>query len=184
MSDTMTEPTTTSSAAPLDTSDAVSRLRGRWREIAVGVIAVALLATAGWRGYAWWHLDRQQHDRSAAIVVASAEVTGLISINASTSQADIDTLLSRATADFRSQLGKQSERLRKALSSNKVSATGAVVSAGIASYGDGRATVIVAAAGTVKNKSTATAQPRNYRLQVSLQKTGGTWLVSGLELVS
>ncbi|HWU21722.1 MAG TPA: hypothetical protein VN088_09355, partial [Nocardioides sp.] len=169
----MTEPSTT--------SDLVRRSR---REIAAGVIAFALLAVTAWRGYVWWHLDRQQHDRTAAISVASAEVTGLISINASTSQADIDTLLGRATADFKSQLGKQSERLRRALDSNKVAATGSVVSAGIASYGDDRATVIVAAAGTVKNKSTAAAQPRNYRLQVSLQKTGGTWLVSGLELVS
>ncbi|WP_460844926.1 hypothetical protein [Nocardioides ultimimeridianus] len=184
MTESSTTSSTTSSTAPLDPSDAARGLRGRWRETAAGVVAVALLAIAGWRGYAWWHLDRQQDDRAAAITVASAEVTGLISINASTSQADIDTLLGRATADFKAQLGKQSERLRKALDSNKVSATGSVVSAGIASYGDDRATVIVAAAGTVRNRSTAAAQPRNYRLQVSLQKTDGTWLVSGLELVS
>lgn len=180
MSDTMTESPTTSSDA---TPGAVLRMQ-RWRAIAAGVGLVALLAVTGWRGYTWWHLDQQQSDRASAISVASAEVTGLISINASTSQADIDTLLSRATADFKSQLGKQSTKLRAALSSNKVSATGSVISAGLVSYGDDKASVIVAAAGTVKNKSTAQAQPRNYRVQVTLQKTNGTWLVSELELVS
>jgi Mce-associated membrane protein len=180
MSDTMTEPATTSP----DSTAGATLLIQRWREIAAGVALAALLAVTGWRGYTWWHLDHQQSDRASAISVASAEVTSLISINASTSQADIDTLLSRATSDFKSQLGKQSAKLRAALSSNKVSATGSVISAGLVSYGDDKASVIVAATGTVKNKSTAQAQPRNYRLAVSLQKTGGAWLVSGLELVS
>lgn len=176
----MTEPPTTSPGA----TRVPAPLIHRWREIAAGLALAAMLAAAGWRGYAWWHLDRQQNDRQVAVAVASAEVTGLISISASTSQTDIDKLLSRATADFKSQLDKQSTNLREALSSNDVSATGSVVSAGIASYGDDKASVIVAAAGTVKNKSTAKAQPRNYRVQVTLRKTDGTWLVSGLELVS
>lgn len=175
----MTEPLATS------TGDAASTpLAGRWREVTLGVLAVALLAVAAWRGSTWWHLDRQQSDRASAISVASAEVAGLTSLSAASSETDIDALLARATAGFRSELGKQSETLRNGLATNHVTATSSVVSAGITSYGDDKATVIVAAAGTVENRSTAQAQPRSYRVQVSLQKTGGTWLVSGLELVS
>ena len=176
----MTEPTT----AALDTGATSDLLRQRWREIVLGVLAAALLAVAAWRGSTWWHLDRQRSDRASAISVASAEVTGLTSLSAASSDADINALLARATAGFRSDLGKQSETLKNGLTKNHVTATSSVVSAGITSYGDDKATVIVAAAGSVKNRSTATAQPRSYRVQVSLQKTGGTWLVSGLELVS
>ncbi|GAB3854008.1 hypothetical protein GCM10028801_07410 [Nocardioides maradonensis] len=179
MSDTMTEPLTTSAAAAVST-----RLGAHWRELTLGVLAVALLAVAAWRGSTWWHLEQQQSDRASAISVASAEVTGLTSLSAGSSEADIDALLARATAGFKSDLGKQSETLKNGLTKNHVTANSSVVSAGITSYGDDRATVIVAAAGTVKNRSTTQAQPRNYRVQVSLQKTGGTWLVSGLELVS
>ena len=58
------------------------------------------------------------------------------------------------------------------------------LAAGVVKLADEQATVIVAAAGTVKNKSTKKAEPRNYRLQVDLQEVDERWLVSGLEFVS
>ena len=155
-----------------------------WRSAGVGLVVIALLAVALWRGLVWWHLDEESSDRGDAVAVARAEVDGLISITDATSQADIDQLLKRATSGFRSDLDKQSKDLRAQLSKNKVSATGDVVSAGLVSLKDDKASVIVAAAGTVKNKSSKKAQPRNYRLRVELEKVGGTWLVSGLEFVS
>ena len=67
---------------------------------------------------------------------------------------------------------------------NKVTATGKVLSTGVVKLEDGRATVIVAAAGTVENAKTTEAEPRNYRLRVDLQQDGDRWLVSGLEFVA
>ncbi len=158
--------------------------RMTWRSGAV-VLAVALLvAFSAQRALAWQDERSRVSDEKAASAAATAEVEGLIDISGSTSEADMDRLLEGATAGFRSELEAQAERLKKALSDNAVKATGEAVSTGVAKLDDDRATVIVAAVGTVANKKTKAAEPRNYRLQVDLQKTDGTWLVSGLEFVA
>ncbi len=158
-----------------------------WRSGAVLLVVALLLAFSAQRALAWQEERSRVSDEKAASAAASAEVEGLIDISGSTSEADMARLLDGATAGFRSELEAQADRLKKALSDNAVKATGEAVSTGVAKLADDRATVIVAAIGTVENKSTkpkGRAEPRNYRLQVDLQKTDGTWLVSGLEFVA
>lgn len=151
---------------------------------ATTVLVLALLALAGWRGLAWQDARDRLSDEKAAAAAASAEVEGLIDISGATSDADMARLLDGATADFRSELEAQADRLQKALAANRVEASGKAVSAGVVELDGDRATVIVAATGTVRNKSTRAAEPRNYRLKVELVRSDGDWLVSGLEFVA
>lgn len=151
---------------------------------ATTVLVLALLAFAGWRGLAWQDARDQVSDEKAAAAAASAEVEGLIDISGATSEADMAKLLDGATADFRSELEAQADRLQKTLAANKVKATGEAVSTGVVKLDGDKATVIVAATGTVQNKSTKAAEPRNYRLEVDLVRSDGDWLVSGLEFVA
>lgn len=151
---------------------------------ATTVLVLALLALAGWRGLAWQDARDRLSDEKAAAAAASAEVEGLIDISGATSDADMARLLDGATADFRSELEAQADRLQKALAANRVEASGEAVSAGVVELDGDRATVIVAATGTVRNKSTRAAEPRNYRLKVDLVRSDGDWLVSGLEFVA
>lgn len=158
--------------------------RMTWRSGAVILVVAALLAFSAQRALAWQDERARVSDGKAAAAAATIEVEGLIDISGSTSKDDMDRLLDGATAGFRSELEAQADRLQKALADNAVKATGKAVSTGVAKLTDDRATVIVAAVGTVENKSTKTAEPRNYRLKVDLQKTEGTWLVAGLEFVA
>lgn len=151
---------------------------------ATTVLVLALLALAGWRGLAWQDARDRLSDEKAAAAAASAEVEGLIDISGATSDADMARLLDGATADFRSELEAQADRLQKALAANRVEASGEAVSAGVVELDGDKATVIVAATGTVRNKSTRAAEPRNYRLKVELARSDGDWLVSGLEFVA
>lgn len=151
---------------------------------ATTILVLALLALAGWRGLAWQDARDRLSDEKAAAAAASAEVEGLIDISGATSDADMARLLDGATADFRSELEAQADRLQKALAANRVEASGEAVSAGVVELDGDRATVIVAATGTVRNKSTRAAEPRNYRLKVELVRSDGDWLVSGLEFVA
>ena len=167
-------------------NDQLLRLRGglTWRSGAVALVVLALLVFSGERALAWQDQRDRAADEKAAAAAATAEVEGLIDISGSTSEDDMDRLLDGATADFRSELEAQAERLKKALTDNKVEATGDAVSTGVVKLADDKATVIVAAVGSVKNKSTKKAEPRNYRLRVDLLKSDDTWLVSGLEFVA
>ena len=163
----------------------LARLRGvSWQTGLLALVVVTLLAVAGERGLAWQDERQRATDQKAAAAAATAEVEGLIQVSGATSEEDLDKLLDGATAEFRAELEAQADRLRKALSKNKVTATGEVISTGVVKLEDGRATVIVAAAGTVENTKTAEAEPRNYRLRVDLQKDEDRWLVSGLEFVA
>ena len=163
----------------------LAALRGvSWRTGLLALVVVALLAVAGQRGLSWQDERQRATDEKDAAAAATAEVEGLIEISGATSKKDLDKLLDGATAEFRAELEAQADRLRKALSKNKVTATGEVSSTGVVKLEDGRATVIVAAAGTVENDQTAEAEPRNYRLRVDLQQDDDRWLVSGLEFVA
>jgi len=163
---------------------AAFRSRLSWQWGAVAVVVVALLVAGGERALAWQDERDRAADEKDAVAAAAEEVEGLIDISGSTSEEDVEKLLDGATAGFRSELEAQAVRLRRTLSQNKVAATGEVVSTGLVKLEDGRATVIVAAVGTVKNKQTAEAEPRNYRLRVDLQQDDDRWLVSGLEFVA
>jgi Mce-associated membrane protein len=159
-------------------------MRISWQVGLLALVVVALLAVAGNRGLAWQDERQRTIDEKDAAAAATAEVEGLIEVSGATSKEDLDKLLDGATAEFRAELEAQAGRLRNALSKNKVTATGHVTSTGVVKLEDGRATVIVAAAGTVENDKTAKAEPRNYRLRVDLQQDDERWLVSGLEFVA
>ena len=161
-----------------------SLVRFSWQTAAVGLVVVVLLLVAGERALARRDAGDRADDHEAAAAAASAEVEGLIDISGSTSDAAMKKLLAGATAEFRTELESQAARLQKALASNKVDARGEAVSTGVTKLSGDKATVIVAATGTVRNKSTKQAEPRNYRLKVDLLRTDGTWLVSGLEFVA
>ena len=163
---------------------AAFRERLSWRAGLVALLAIGLIAFAGERALAWQDEHQRAGDEQDAAAAATAEVEGLIDVSGRTSEEDVAKLLDGATASFRSELEVQADRLRKALAASKVTATGRVLSAGVVTLEDGRATVIVAAAGTVKNKQTSGAEPRNYRLRVDLQQHDDRWLVSGLEFVA
>lgn len=170
----------------MSTRDRLTRLRAAttWRVGAVVLAVLALLALSGERALDWREQQDRASEEEAAVAAATEEVQGLVAISGATSAEAMERLLDGATAEFRSELEAQADRLQKALVDNEVDATGEVVSAGVVELSDDEATVIVAAAGTVSNKQTKEAEPRNYRLRVDLARTEDRWLVSGLEFVA
>jgi len=149
-----------------------------------GLVAVCAVGLGVHSGLSLRDDHRENAGRTAAVSAAEAEVTGLISVSDKTTTAEIDKLLSGATADFASELKEQSTALRRALQSQKVTSTGSVASAGVVAWAPEKARVLVAAVGKVTNGSSAKATPRAYRLRVDLRNVEGRWLVSDMEFVS
>lgn len=153
------------------------------RQLLAGV-ALILVAIAAQRCWAWREQVDLASGRDAAAAAASAEVTKLISVSAADSKQAFDELLSGATAGFRDDLRAQASQLQKALSASSVKSEGTVVSAGVTKASKDRASVIIAATGTVSNTSTSGAERRDYRIKVELSRIGDRWLVSALEFVA
>ncbi|NHA01248.1 hypothetical protein G5V59_19080 [Nocardioides sp. W3-2-3] len=143
------------------------------------------LGAAVERGLAWREAERREQARADVVEAAENEVVGLITISAKTTDEDLKKLIQGATATFRDDLRDQADRLRQEVVENEVEATGEVVSTGVVSLEDETATVIVAARGTVDNRSARRPEPRSLppRGKVS-QEVEGSWLVSALRFVA
>jgi len=184
------------SAVASEESSRPSGTRGEARTVSVQslrngafiVVALVVMAAFAVYGVGRYHAlnraDQQSRNSRQAILAARMEVLALTTVSASSSQADIQRLLAGATPGFRAEFQQQAKDFKTALEQADVTSTGNIASAGIESLKGNSATVLVAATGTVKNKNTAKAEPRNYRLRVSLQKTDGRWLVSGMDFVA
>lgn len=172
--------------SPAPTDREVTRRRINGRTLAVGALAVVLVALAA-LAFVQTLSIRDHNDlearRSAAVNAASDEVVALLTVRHSTATTDLKRLLAGSTADFHDQLQKQAQTFRKALTSGKVTSTGSIAGAALISMTGDTAVVGVAAKATVKNSASPTGEPRNYRLTVTVSKVGSTWLVSGLTFV-
>lgn len=181
----MEDPGTGTSGTAVRRRSVIARARVTRHSAAVGLAVVGLLVVAGERSLAWQGQRQHLADERAAAAAAKAEVDGLVGISSATSEEDMATLIDGATAGFRTELEAQADRLRGDLRQSKVATQGEVVSTGVVALDEHRATVVVAATGTVSNGRTKQGgTTRNYRLRVDLQKHGERWLVSRLEFVS
>lgn len=169
----------------LGTAPAVaSSGRRRFVTILLSLVAVAATGLAVERGVAWRNAELREQTRVDVVEAAETEVLGLITISARTSDEDLEELIAGATASFQDDLRTQADRLRAEVVKNEVEATGEVVSSGVVSLDEQSASVIVAARGTVDNRSSASPEPRSYRLEVDLEQVDGEWLVSALRFVA
>lgn len=144
---------------------------------------LALLAFGGMRLVELHHADSRNDDKKQAVTAASTEVQALTSVSATTTDSALARILDGATADFRDQFKQQAEVFRKTLKDANVKSTAKIVSAGLVTLKGDKATVLVAASGTVTNSKSTYAQARNYRLKVTLDRMGDSWLVSGMDFV-
>lgn len=143
-------------------------------------ISIALAVLAVQRGVAWRSATDAQHQRNLAVSAASAEVKLLISMDGKNTERTLQELVANATGTFRLNLINDAPRLRAAIATQKVIASGVIESAGVGLYGNNRATVFVAAKGTVSNALSTGPQSRQYQVKVTMQRARGRWLVAGL----
>ncbi|MEJ8279435.1 hypothetical protein [Pseudonocardia spirodelae] len=152
--------------------------------IAVGAVALALLAAAVVFGVRWagelsrdaLHEEVLQAGRQAAV--------NLTTIHHETAEADVARLMANATGDFGTQFGQNQQSFVDIVTKAKVDTTGEVVEAAVDRVDESSASVLVAVRSQVTNAATAEPQNRDYRMAVDLQRQpDGRWLASGVEFV-
>ena len=96
----------------------------------------------------------------------------------------IEKVLAGSTGTFKEQYDSSKVTLKASAQQSQAVSTGKVLSVGISDIDDSDAVVFVAADSQVTNKSTkGAAQPRYYRLKLTMVRQGDTWLTSNLQFV-
>jgi Mce-associated membrane protein len=151
--------------------------------IAVAVVSAAALALLVWQATVWVQDLRDDGRRSAAVDVAKAQVLDLTTLDSASVAAQVAAMGNRVTGDFKRQFDGFSQTFADVVQHDQIKATGEIKAAAITSYDDNAAVVIVASSAQVSTQKQTTPTQRDYRISVSLERSGGSWLVSGMEFV-
>ncbi|KAA9163656.1 hypothetical protein FPZ12_009150 [Amycolatopsis acidicola] len=150
----------------------------------VSVVLIVALAAAG--GVLWY--VRAQHDhqqRDAAITVAAREeVLALLSLDPATVQASLDRVLRGATGGWRQEFARNADQFTQVVHNGQVRAQATIGASAIQNAADDRATVLVSANAVIANSDSPQGYPAVYRVLMSLENSGGSWLVSDLQFVA
>jgi Mce-associated membrane protein len=124
-------------------------------------------------------------DRNHAILAAARqEVSELIRLGPTSSQASYDRLLAGSTGSWRDQLARQSDAFTKLAKGNNIQVQGSINAAALQFANDDRARVLIVANSVVKAPSDPSGSTVPYRIAETLELHGDTWLVSELEFVA
>ncbi|MFI6362094.1 hypothetical protein ACIBG0_05025 [Nocardia sp. NPDC050630] len=164
-----------------------SRPGPSWRVWAIAVLAAAVVALGGVSMQLWLDVRHNQQDDSrdhAVLDTARRIAVQLITLDHASAEKNLGAIAADSTGSFRDQWDKISGNFVTVLRNGNVESAGEVKEAGIVAINDSQATVLTAVTSTVKNTEAPEGQQRVYRMKMTLDHTGGRWLVSNVEFVA
>ena len=167
---------------------------GRLRVVAlVAALVIPVVAAAAVWLWQAGRLDDQQADQAsdrAALDAATRETLAWATVDYQKVDEYVARVKSGATGRFLSQFNASEKALKALVTSNQsvqvptIPKDGAGLICGATERCDqGDAQALVAMDATVTNKSTKTPAPRQYRLKITLEESGGDWKIENLEFV-
>jgi Mce-associated membrane protein len=184
MTDSQTEP---AAASPADAGSAPRRARTRGRPglvvPALALLVVVLLALSVVFGLKLRSENREDDARAAAVAAATAYAVDLTTYDHTRLEADFAKVLDNSTGEFKSEYTAASASLRDLIAKFKAKATGKVLDVGVLSADTDRATILLFVDQTVSNNNSKTPRVDRSRMKMGLEKQGGRWLISSLDLL-
>jgi Mce-associated membrane protein len=167
--------------------------RTSWLAANVVLIVVALVLVAA---SVFWFKDGAaatpgdsraetlSHEYKAVTKAANDLTLAFLTVDYKNMDPLIAKVLGQSTGNFKSQYEAAKVNLKASAQASQAVSSGKVLSIGVGDIDDSDAVVFVAADSQVQNKSTqGKAQPRYYRLKLSMTHKGDKWLASNLEFV-
>lgn len=163
------------------TAEATEPRRRRVRPLVavLAVVVLGLLAATVVTGVRLAHANSRADTRDAALAAARQEAVNFTTFDYRHLDRDLRTVMALSTGSFRSQFEKALGQVRTTIADQQTVSKGTVTAAGVESVDGARAVVIAAVDASVSSKGGKPAV-KHYRMRISLQRTGGHWLVSGL----
>ena len=161
--------------------------RGRGRSVSPWVLVLAallalLLAAAG---YLWFTRAGESavrvDDYGQALTAARSGVVDLTSFDYLTLDDDIEQIRRVATGDLREESVAQLDDRRQQITDAQAVVNTEVVGAGVTRVDGDDATVLLVIQSTQESTASEQAQIVRYRIEVTLERSGERWLLSGIK---
>jgi Mce-associated membrane protein len=121
--------------------------------------------------------------RSSALVAARDFSVALSTYDYHHLDRDFTAVADHATGKFKTDFTKASKDLEPLITKYQASSSGAVADAGVRDATADHAVVVVFVDQTVKNSNSPQPRVDRNRLRITLDRTGGSWLVSKVDIV-
>jgi Mce-associated membrane protein len=152
----------------------------RW--LTAAALVVSLTGATGDLG--WLRFQRYQADIAAAQAFDAAQKYAfkLANFDANAIDQHFADIHDGSTGEFQGRHAKHSERLRRLLVDNQVTARGSVVEAAVKSTGPAKVVVLLLVDQAVTNVAFPDPQIDRSRIRMTMEKVDGRWLASKVEL--
>jgi Mce-associated membrane protein len=158
-------------------------LRRRVAFAVLAVLTVAALIGIGVLAPRISTASARNDQRADILQAARQETVNFTTLDYRHLDRDLGRVVGGSTGAFRKQFRAGTKNLTQLVTANKAVAKGSVLDAGLVSSDSDSAVVLVVADSTVINTASPKGELRHYRLQLSLVRQQGHWLVSDLTFV-
>jgi Mce-associated membrane protein len=180
-------PTALDGPPPLPTPPEVAKPRlFRLRRASVPVLIAALvlsLALAVVQTVRLRHEHQLSAARRQAVVTATNYAVDLTTYDFAHLDAEFNKVLAESTGSFRSEYTAASASLRDLIARFKATASGKVLETAVVSSDTSHAQILLFVDQTVTNTNSTTPRVDRSRMKMGLEKQGGKWLISSLDLL-
>lgn len=150
----------------------------------LGVFAVvASTALAGWLGFREYQARQAQQQSELLVQVGRQGALNLTTIDWQHADADIRRILDSATGAFYDDFSKRSQPFIEVVKKAQSKSVGTITEAGLESQSGDEAQVLVAVSVVTSNIGEAAAEPRHWRMRISVKKLGDEAKVSNVAFV-
>ncbi|BBY46153.1 Mce protein [Mycolicibacterium celeriflavum] len=144
----------------------------RLATIAGLVLVLALGGLTGWLGYRAYESRQAEDLRNLFLQVGRQGALNLTTISHEHAEADVQRVLDSSTGTFYDDFQQRAAPFVEVVKQAKSKSVGTISEAGLESYSEDEAQVLVAVTVNTTNAGAPEQQPRAWRMRISVQKTG------------
>ncbi|CQD18163.1 Mce associated membrane protein [Mycobacterium lentiflavum] len=155
----------------------------RLAAIAGAAIIVALAATAGWLGFRSYQSHQAEVQRQQFLQIGRQCALNLTTIDFQHAEGDVQRVLDSATGQFYDQFSKRKQPFIDVLKKAQSKSVGTITEAGVESESGDKADVLVAVSIKTTNLGIDDPAPRQWRMRITVEKTGSETKISNVAFV-
>lgn len=144
----------------------------RLATIAGLVLVLALGGLTGWLGYRAYESRLAEDLQNLFLQVGRQGALNLTTISHEHAEADVQRVLDSSTGALYDQFQQRATPFVEVVKQAKSKSEGTISEAGLETYSDNEAQVLVAVTVNATNAGAPEQQPRAWRMRISVQKTG------------